>query len=58
MSSRTWAIVTGAAGGMGVAFTRALAKRGYPVLAVARSAESLATVANEIRKSGDRKSVV
>ena len=52
MSSRSWAIVTGAAGGMGAAFTRALAKRGYPVLAVARSAESLVTVANEIRKSG------
>ncbi len=45
MTGKGWAIVTGASGGVGAAFTRALAQRGHPVLAVARSAEGLARVA-------------
>ena len=49
---RGWAIVTGASGGMGVEFTKALAKRGYPVLAVARGVEPLARMANELKKDG------
>jgi len=52
MTGSGWAIVTGASGGMGAAFTRALARRGHPVLAVARSAESLARVADEVKKNG------
>jgi len=47
-----WAIVTGASGGLGAEFTRVLAQRGHPVLAVARGAESLARVADEVRKNG------
>jgi uncharacterized protein len=50
MTRRGWAIVTGASGGMGAAFTRSLAKRGYSVLAVARGAEPLARLADELKK--------
>lgn len=52
MTSKGWAIVTGASGGMGAAFTKALAKRGYSVLAVARGVEPLARMADELRKDG------
>jgi short-subunit dehydrogenase len=52
MTSKRWAIVTGASGGMGVVFTKALAKRGYSVLAVARSVDSLARMADELKKDG------
>jgi uncharacterized protein len=50
MASRRWAIVTGASGGMGAAFTKSLLKRGYAVLAVARGAESLARMARELNE--------
>lgn len=50
--TRGWAIVTGAAGGMGAVFTRALAERGYPVLAVGRTIEPLAALADEISGRG------
>lgn len=49
-----WAIVTGASGGMGAAFTKSLAKRGYSVLAVARRVEPLARMAEELTKGGAR----
>jgi uncharacterized protein len=52
MTGKGWAIVTGASGGMGAAFTKALAKRGYSVLAVARGVEPLARMADELRKDG------
>jgi short-subunit dehydrogenase len=52
MRGTGWAIVTGASGGLGAAFTRALARRGHRVLAVGRSAESLARVADEVNKNG------
>ncbi len=50
MAGKDWAIVTGASGGIGAAFIRALVKRGYPVLAVAHRAEPLARIAAEVRK--------
>jgi short-subunit dehydrogenase len=50
MTRRGWAVVTGASGGMGAAFTRSLAKRGYSVLAVARGVEPLARLADELKK--------
>jgi len=52
MTGKGWAIVTGASGGLGAAFTRALAQRGHPVLAVARSAQGLARVADDAKKHG------
>jgi short-subunit dehydrogenase len=52
MSRRGWAIVTGASGGMGAAFTKSLAKRGYSVLAVARGVEPLARMADELTRDG------
>ena len=48
----SWAIVTGASGGLGAAFTRSLAKRGFSVLAVARRVEPLARMAEELQKDG------
>src|SRR5438067_5373771 len=50
--TKGWAIVTGASGGMGAAFTRALAERGQPVLAVGR-AERLSQLAARVRASGE-----
>jgi short-subunit dehydrogenase len=50
MTSKGWAIVTGASGGMGAAFTRARASRNYSVLAVSRSLEPLVRVADELKK--------
>src|ERR1700730_1696379 len=52
MTRRGWAIVTGASGGMGAAFVKSLAKRGYPVLAVARRVEPLVMMAEELKKDG------
>jgi len=54
MTERGWAIVTGASGGIGAAFTRALAQRGLPVLAVARAGAALAEIADEVRNGGAR----
>jgi short-subunit dehydrogenase len=52
MTRRGWAIVTGASGGMGAAFTKSLAQRGHSVLAVARRIEPLARMADELKKDG------
>jgi len=52
MTRRGWAIVTGASGGMGAAFTKSLASRGYSVLAVARGVEPLVRLADELKKDG------
>jgi uncharacterized protein len=52
MTRRGWAIVTGASGGMGAAFVKSLAKRGYSVLAVARRVEPLVRMADELKKDG------
>src|SRR5579864_8563417 len=52
MTRKGWAIVTGASGGMGAVFTKALAGRGYSVLAVARGVAPLAKMADELKKDG------
>ena len=52
MTRKGWAIVTGASGGMGAVFTKALAERGYSVLAVARGVAPLAKMADELKKDG------
>jgi uncharacterized protein len=47
-----WAVITGASGGMGAVFARALAARGHKVLAVARAGPALTGVAEELARSG------
>jgi short-subunit dehydrogenase len=52
MTRNGWAIVTGASGGMGAVFAKALAERGYSVLAVARQVEPLAKMSDELKRQG------
>ena len=49
---RGWAIVTGASSGMGSVFAKNLAKRGHPVLAVARRRERLQLLADDLEAVG------
>jgi short-subunit dehydrogenase len=49
-----WAVVTGASAGIGAEFARALARRGHPILAVARRADRLKALAEEIGREGGR----
>ena len=47
-----WAIVTGASSGIGAEYARALARRGYRILAVARRAARLEVLGREIAAEG------
>lgn len=47
-----WAVVTGASSGMGSVFAEALARRGHPVLAVARRREQLEALASQAARFG------
>lgn len=49
-----WALVTGASSGIGYAFATELARRGHPVLAVARRAERVERLAREAAAFGGR----
>jgi uncharacterized protein len=49
--SRGWAIVTGASSGIGEAFARALDKRDYSILLVARRKERLEALAQTLRRA-------
>lgn len=49
-----WAVVTGASSGLGREFALALAKRGHPVLAVARRGDRLSALADEVSAGGGR----
>jgi len=47
-----WAVVTGASSGIGLEFARVLARRGHPVLAVARRRDRLETLARQASVDG------
>src|SRR6185369_3816278 len=49
-----WAVVTGASSGIGRAFALELARRGHPILLVARRGDELQRVAAEIAAGGGR----
>lgn len=48
MSTRGWALITGASSGLGAEYVRALARAGHPLVLVARNAARLETLANEV----------
>jgi short-subunit dehydrogenase len=50
--TKGWAVVTGASSGIGLEFARQLARRGHPVLAIARRRERLVGLAKEAAEHG------
>lgn len=52
--TKGWAVVTGASSGIGLTFARELARRGHPVLAVARRRERLEVLSRQTAEGGGR----
>jgi short-subunit dehydrogenase len=52
ITEKEWAVVTGASSGLGRLFALQLARRGLPVLLIARRKQELDAVATEIRSQG------
>ena len=52
--TKGWAVVTGASSGIGLAFARELARRGHPVLAVARRRERLEVLSRQAVEGAGR----
>ena len=50
----SWAVVTGASSGIGFEFASELARRGHPVLAIARRRERLEALAKQAAAQGGR----
>jgi len=57
-AQKGWAVITGASGGIGSAFAREIARRGYSVLAVANRLGPLEELAAELRRNGGRVEVL
>jgi hypothetical protein len=48
---KSWALVTGASDGIGLATCKELAKRGFNIILLARNAEKLQKTADDVKKS-------
>ncbi|XP_040272764.1 very-long-chain 3-oxoacyl-CoA reductase-B-like [Bufo bufo] len=53
-----WAVVTGASNGIGKAYAKELARRGFDVVLISRSVEKLQNVADEIEKESQQKTKI